>query len=88
MKKQYTTEEAYSGNTEINFYVDGSLKNSVIISDWKLQGYLEAKHEDGWEKAYSHEEMQETISKIKSLKEDLSWYEDYFEEIKNNLIGE
>lgn len=87
MKKQYTTDVAYTDNTEITFYEDGSNVGSVILSDWKVEGYLEAKEEDGWQKAYSHAQMQEAMSEIVSLEESLSWWKKHLEEIKNNLIG-
>ena len=49
---QYTLEEAYSGNTQINMYKDGELVNSVIESDWALSGYLNCLEDEGYEKAY------------------------------------
>lgn len=87
MKKQYTIEEVYTDNTEITFYEDGSNVGSVILSDWKVEGYLEAKEEDGWQKAYSHAQMQEAVNEIASLEESLFWWKKHLEEIKNNLIG-
>lgn len=87
MKKQYITETVYEGNTKITFYEDGSCKDYTIISDWKLDGYLEAKQEDGWVEAYSQRQLKEALGKIVDLKEELSWWEKHVEEIKNNLIG-
>lgn len=88
MKKQYTIEEAYTDNTEITFYEDGSNVGSIILSNWKVEGYLEAKEEDGWQKAYSCVQMQEAMNEIESLEDSLNWWKKHLEEIKNNLIGE
>lgn len=87
MKKQYTTDVAYAGNTEITFYEDGSNVGSIILSDWKVEGYLEAKEEDGWVRAYSHAQMKKAMDKIAGLEDSLCWWKKHLEEIKNNLIG-
>ena len=86
MKKQYITDVAYAGNTEITFFFFFSNVGSVILSDWKVEGYLEAKKEDGWVRAYSHAQMKEAIDEIAGLEDSLSWWKKYLEEIKNNLI--
>lgn len=88
MKKQYTVENAYEDNVKVTFYVDGNYESYKILSDWKLDGYLQAKQEDGWQKAYSNKEMEKAIDEIASLEESLSWWKKQLEEIKNNLIGE
>lgn len=88
MKKQYTTDVAYAGNTEITFYEDGSNVGSIILPDWKVEGYLEAKEEDGWVRAYSHAQMKEAMDEIAGLEDSLCWWKKHLEEIKNNLIGD
>lgn len=88
MKKQYITEVAYEGNTKITFYENGSYKDYTILSDWKLEGYLEAKQEDGWVEGYSYAQMKAAIDEIESLEESLSWWKKRLEIIKENLIKE
>lgn len=87
MKKQYTNEYAYDRNIKITFYENGVKTYFTIISEWEADGYLSAKEEDGWQKAYSHAQMQETMDKITSLEESLSRWKKHLEKIKNNLIG-
>ena len=49
---QYTLEEAYSGNTQINCYKDGKKINEHIVSNWALEGYLNCLDNEGYELAY------------------------------------
>lgn len=86
VKKQYTTDVAYAGNTKITFYEDGNNVRFVILSDWEVEGYLKAKKEDGWVKAYSHAQMKEAMDEIEGLEDSLHWWKKHLEEIKANLI--
>ena len=52
---QFTLEEAYSGNTQINKFKDGIKIDEDIVSDWALAGYLECLLNEGYEKAYDVE---------------------------------
>lgn len=88
MKKQYTVEEAYEGNTKITFYINGEESHYVIIENYNLMGYLCARQEDGWVEAYSYQQMKELANEIKSLEEELALCRKQLEVIKNNLIGE
>lgn len=67
---QYTLEEAYSGNTQINMYKDGELVNSVIESDWALSGYLNCLEYEGYEKAYDVEVYRKSWEKAKEAEDD------------------
>lgn len=86
MKKQYTKEFAYDGNTKISFYEDGVKTYYTVISDWEVEGYLMAKEEDGWVEAYSKEQYEENENTIKSLLDEVEWRKKWSEEMKSNLI--
>lgn len=88
MKKQYTVEDAYEGNTKITFYINGGKSHYVIIADYNLMGYLYARKEEGWVEAYSYQQMKELANEIESLEEELTVCRKQLEVIKNNLIGE
>lgn len=49
---QFTIEEAYSGNTTIKKYKDGTLIDEDIASDWALSGYINSLENEGYERAY------------------------------------
>lgn len=49
---QFTTEEAYSGNTSIKKYKNGVLIDEIIISDWALEGYINCLEDEGYKRAY------------------------------------
>lgn len=87
MKKQYTKEYAYPSNTKITFYEDGEKTYCTIISDWEVDGYLTAKHEDGWVEAYSQEQYDKNENVIQDLLDELKWRQEWREEMKNNLIN-
>lgn len=67
---QYTLEEAYSGNTQINMYKNGELVNSVIESDWALSGYLNCLEDEGYEKAYDVEVYRKSWEEAKEAEDD------------------
>ena len=62
---QYTLEEAYSGNTQINCYKDGKKVDEHIVSDWVLPGLLNCLENEGYEKAYDIEEYRKVWEKAK-----------------------
>ena len=86
MKKQYTKEFAYTDNTKITFYENGVKTYYTIMSDWEVDGYLSAKHEDGWEEGYSQEQYKKNEEEIQELLDKLEWRQNWREEMKNNLI--
>lgn len=63
MKKQYTIEDAYIGNSKVTFYEDGVRTYYTIIANYDLDGYIEAKQEDGWVEGYSQDMMEKVIEK-------------------------
>lgn len=71
MKKQYTTKEAYEGNTKVTFYKDGSEVGYNVVADYNLSGYLEAKEEDGWEKPIPMRKWNIPLLKLQILKSHL-----------------
>ena len=88
MKKQYTKEYAYDRNIKITFYENGVKTYFTIMSEWEVDGYLAAKHEDGWVEAYSQEQYDENEKAIQELLDDLEWRQKWREERKGNLIKE
>lgn len=86
MRKQYTKEPAYTDNTKITFYGNGVKVYYTIMSDWEVEGYLCAKHEDGWVEAYSQEQFNENEKAIQELLSELKWRQKWREEMKENLI--
>lgn len=86
--KQYTQEHAYGRNTKITFYEDGVKTYSDILNDWEVDGYLYAKHEDGWVEAYSQEQYDENEKAIQELLDKLECRQKFREVMKDNLIKE
>lgn len=86
MKKQYIVEPSYDRNVKITFYKDGKKVYSTIISEWEVDGYLLAKHEYGWEEAYSQEQYFENKHAIQKLLNELAWREEYLKEMEDKLI--
>ena len=63
--KQYTTEEAYTDNTEIKMYEKGKLVDRKIVSNWKLYAYLERLIDEGYQQAYDIKKYEKAVQKAK-----------------------
>ena len=52
MAKQYTVENAYTGNEKVSRYTDGKLELYEVMSYWEVDGYCYALENMGYTKAY------------------------------------
>ena len=50
--KQYTIENAYTGNEKVSRYTDGKLEFYEVMSYWEVDGYCSALENMGYTKAY------------------------------------
>lgn len=63
--KQYTIEDAYTDNTEIKMYEKGKLVGKKIVSNWKLNAYLEILIDEGYQQAYDIRKYEKAVQKAK-----------------------
>ena len=76
MIKQYTVEEAYTGNVCIKKYIDGKCIHETIINDYDFPGYQMALEDDGFEQAIDTDKAREDMGRAKETYEDaVEWYE-------------
>ena len=76
MIKQYTIEEAYTGNFCIKQYIDGKCIHKTIINDYDSLGYQMALEDDGFEQAIDTDKAREDMERAKEAYEDaVEWYE-------------
>ncbi len=63
--KQYVTCFAYTGNTEISFYENGTKMGSVILDDYDVGGYIQCLESQGYVRAFDVQRAQEEVAKAK-----------------------
>lgn len=74
--KQYVTCFAYTGNTEISFYENGTKTGSVILDDYNVEGYVSCLQAQGYTEAFDVKKAQEEVDRAKEDYESaLSWLE-------------
>lgn len=55
MVKQYTIEPAYTGNSKVNLYEDGTCVKQFIISNYQIPVYSDWAEMCGYEEAYDED---------------------------------
>ena len=85
MIKQYTVEEAYTGNDKVSRYTDGKLEYYEVMSYWETQSYCKALESEGYTNAYDMSKAKEKLETAKQEYEDA--LEFYNMAKANALIG-
>lgn len=81
--KQYTVEEAYSGNMKITKYSNGKEEHYNIVSDWQVSGYCMALEEQGYTRAYDVEKYEQAMNEAKEAYENAKYL---YEKAKKNAL--
>ena len=77
--KQYVTKEAYTDNTTIYQFVDGTLVSYGIYSDYEVPGYLRCLEDKGYKHAYF---VDAYLQKVKEAEEALKEAKEMYEVAK------
>ena len=80
---QYTTKNAYEGNTWVETYNDGHSEGAEIVSNYELDGYIRRLEGEGYELSYDVEEARKKFEDAK--REFLDAREAYLRAISNAL---
>lgn len=82
--KQYTVEDAYTGNVGIRCFKDGREIDYEIVNDYNIQGYCFALEKQGYTRAYDVKKYRELLEEAE---ENLKWArEDYERALNSPLI--
>lgn len=82
--KQYTIEDAYTGNVGIRCYNNGKEVDYEIVNDYNIQGYCSVLENQGYTRAYDVKKYQELVNEAE---ENLKWaIEDYERALNSPLI--
>ena len=60
--KQYTIEDAYTGNVCIRCFEDGKEMDYEIVNDYNVQGYCSVLENHGYTRAYDVKRYRELLS--------------------------
>ena len=72
---QYTISPAYSGNSKIQYYINGIPTESIILNDYDVEGHCSSIHRLGYKRAYDVDEAKAEVERLKQeLEEAESWY--------------
>lgn len=77
MKKIYTINEAYSGNSEFNVYEDGKLVDSFIDNDYNMDCHMKTLESKGYVHGVFQKELEEAENAVKEAQEYLDILKKY-----------
>lgn len=67
--KQYVIYPAYTDNSRVDTYVDGTRTGCTIVPYWELSGYCKRLEQEGYTKAYDLDELLEEVVSAKEAYE-------------------
>lgn len=73
MKKIYTIEKAYSGNSKYKMYENGKLIESFIDNDYNMSCHIETIESKGYVRGFSQEEVRKAENAVKEAQEYLEY---------------